>query len=349
MALSRRINGNYPNFDLTLRRYARMMNSPVALSLPIDSDINALRLGMARGDDMAVGCVPVLHHLLGNDDKSLFSDDIIALIRGMLADVARQICMMADDFEGDQPPVAGDHLRIAAIVPQVMQVPGLLTHLHATALEWQISLRLQTGIGLDPVLSPLVQSLIASQDGAIGVSAMKLLAAQARFIQNQRHMRLPMSELPADLLHGLLAATRTVFQTEGSAAETSMRAQYDESVTRLGLLAQLISSMGAGQIAALQLTHAGTALFASALAAGYAPGPAGNHLTRDGALMAMMQRHSARLALTLRMAGVKMSAISENYHALGHEAIFLEHVAALSPERAKQMLSETAQAKLGAE
>jgi hypothetical protein len=46
---------------------------------------------------------------------------------------------------------------------------------------------------------------------------MNLLAAQARFGQAQRRMRLPLAELPGDLLHGALIAMRHVVGTESTA------------------------------------------------------------------------------------------------------------------------------------
>ena len=58
--------------------------------------------------------------------------------------------------------------------------------------------------GIDPVLTGLVQELIASQDSGVSALAMQALAAQSRFVQSQRRMELPLGELPGDLFHKAL-------------------------------------------------------------------------------------------------------------------------------------------------
>jgi hypothetical protein len=81
-------------------------------------------------------------------------------------------------------------------------------------------------------------------------------------------MQLPLGELPAELLHGVLVALHVAAEDDGEAASrASMSAQnYDEASTRLGLLARLVAAMGPGSVAALALAHGGVAMFASALA-----------------------------------------------------------------------------------
>ena len=130
---------------------------------------------------------------------------------------------------------------------------GLLAHVHALALEWQLTERMHARLGLDRVLSPLLQGLIASGDASTAVSAMNLLAAQARFAQSQRRMQLPLRELPADELHGVIVVLHDRLGTDDVAAdkaEQAICAGYDESQTRLGLMSRLIMGMGGGAMGA---------------------------------------------------------------------------------------------------
>ena len=69
--------------------------------------------------------------------------------------------------------------------------------------------RLQARSGIDPVLTPLVQDLVASKDGSVASLAMAVLASQARFQQHYRRMELPLRELPGDLFHQALVLLRT--------------------------------------------------------------------------------------------------------------------------------------------
>ncbi|OYZ25045.1 MAG: hypothetical protein B7Y31_13950, partial [Novosphingobium sp. 16-62-11] len=43
---------------------------------------------------------PILRHLLQNDDRSIFSDELIARVRGMLADLARQLVQALGEAAG---------------------------------------------------------------------------------------------------------------------------------------------------------------------------------------------------------------------------------------------------------
>ena len=57
--------------------------------------------------------------------------------------------------------------------------PVSYTHLDVykrQALEWSTAVRLQDRIGLDPVLSPLMQALVASSDAETSALAMQALS-----------------------------------------------------------------------------------------------------------------------------------------------------------------------------
>ena len=52
---------------------------------------DALRQELARGDMALAGVAPVLSHLLSSPGQALVSEDVLARMRGMLGDLARQL------------------------------------------------------------------------------------------------------------------------------------------------------------------------------------------------------------------------------------------------------------------
>jgi len=289
-----------------------------------------LRDALAQGDAVLGSVAPVLRHLLASDDSGLFGDAILARVRGMIADIARQL---------------GEHLRAAggevanpaALTAAITGNPALLTHVHALVLEWHLTELLQARLALDPVLSPLLQALIASPDETTAAHAMKFLAAQARFGRAQRRMRLPLAELPGDLLHAALMALHGVVHTQPdatacAAAEMAIREAYDEGRSRLGLAARLVTGMGGGAVAALSLHHAGAALFLSALATA-------SGQDRDLAALATSETQRTRFALALCAAGLKPAAIEEQLLLLDPDAVPPEGLDRLAPERAGALLA----------
>ena len=288
-----------------------------------------LRADLAQGDAMLGSLGPILRHLLANDDNSLFSDEIVARVRGMLSHIAGQLLHAQVEAESVAPVEADIELHRDAVIGELLASTGLLSHVHALALEWQLAERLQSRAGLDPVLSPLLQELIASGDAETASVAMRLLAAQARFAQSQRRMELPLFELPGDLLHAAIGA---VGGLEGAAKE-SLRAQFDEGQGRIGILSRLLIGMGDGAVAALSLGHAGVALFATAVSIRSGQG-------RDLAILSTNERQLARLVLCLRVAGLSPAAIAEQLLSL-HPGIAL-------PEGLDQLSAKEAAALLAA-
>lgn len=283
----------------------------------------AMREELARGDAALSTVAPILRHLVANEDQSLFSDEIVARVRGMFGDLALQL-------RGESNGVADDPAASDALAAVLLDQPALLAHLHALALESQLSERLHARQSLDPVLSPLIQELIASPDADISGTAMAVLAAQARFVQSQRRMQLPLSELPADLAHLALSALRTVYPH--AASEPLLRERYDESRSRLGLIARLVTSLGGGATAALAVGHAGLGIFLSASALA-------SRQDRDGVVLSATDRQALRLALTLRAAGLRPAAIDEQLAALLPEVPLPQTFEALGPTRAAALLA----------
>jgi hypothetical protein len=272
--------------------------------------------GLARGDGVVAGVGPVLRHLLVNDDRDFFADDILATLRGMVADVARQLA-------------GQDHEDLAAAL---VDVPGLVAQAHALAAEGQVTRRLRETQGMDPVLSPLLQALVASPRAETAALAMQVLAAQARFVQQQRRMQWPLSEMPAELLHGALQVWSTMEGDAASLRHSDVRADYDEAATRLGLLSRLIGEMGAGVVAALEMTHAGVAIFASALSHA-------SSQTRGGAVLSMLSHHVERLVLGLRAGGLGVAGVEAVVLALHPDVTPPVGLGRLEAERAARLLS----------
>jgi hypothetical protein len=259
----------------------------------------------------------------------------------MMEHVARQLLDAQAEVAGSGEHRDHSRAAIEALKDGFVAHPGFLAHVHALAMEWQLTERLHARLALDPVLSPLLQALIASSEAPVAANAVALLAAQARFAQAQRRMQLPLGELPGDLLHAALLGLRSQAaegeeaQLNAAEAERAIRSSYDESRSRLGLIARIVAGMGGAAGAALSVTHAGAAIFASALA--LASGQ-----DRDMAVLATNEGQVARLALALRASGLKPEAVEEQFLALHPDVALPEDFELLGPDRAAALLAHSA-------
>lgn len=269
-----------------------------------------LRDELAR-EDRALGSVaPVLRHLLVSEGQALVSDAIVARVRGMMSDLAAQLLAGAagrDPAQRGSGRIALD--EIDRLAEALVDEPMLLGFCHALACEGQMLERLEHRASIDPVLSPLMQELVASDDPRVAELAMAVLTAQSRFLQTQRRMELPVGELPADVLDGLLrrfAQTRPGESGDQRVTLAGMRRDYDEAAGRLGLLSRLVAAMRRGAVACLTLDHAGLSLFASGLARLA-------RMPRDTALLSFQSGQGARLALAMRSAGASSATIEQAF------------------------------------
>lgn len=302
---------------------------------------DVLRDALDEGDRMLGTVAPILGHLLANHNHSLFSDEIVARVRGMISHLASQLLMAlaeAAESEAQDAVLSNDSLdkHRDNLAADLAACSPLLTHCHALAVEWQLAMQLDGRNAIDPVLSPLLQALIASDDEATASSAMTILAAQARFIQQQRRMELPLSELPGDLFHQTLLILRHHSDSYGgeiaAIAEAKLRADFDESAGRLGLISRILSGMGKGAAAALSVGHSGVSLFISALA--LASGQ-----DREIVAVSTNDQQLARFVLALRGAGLKPEAVEEQLLCLHPDVTMPEGFAMPRAERAAAMLS----------
>lgn len=265
-----------------------------------DAVESALRADLARADAVAETVQPILRQLIAADDTSLFSDEIIARMRGLLSDVARGL---VEALVGQ--PVPQDEVDLLART--LMDDAALLAHVHALALEWQLTERLHARFALDPVASPLVRELISSSDVEVQRTVRAFLAEQARWCQAQRRMELPLRDLPDTILVVIFGTLRAMIG-EGSAlaeraatVETGIRQSREKNAPRMQLAAPVIA---VGR--ALSAAHAGVALFLSALAAA-----AG--LPRDRVVLLTHESQAPSFALALRAAGSELAAINQQF------------------------------------
>ena len=294
------------------------------MDLAADATVEVtLRGGLAREGRALASVVPVLRHLLGAQTQGLVSEAILARVRGMVFDCAAQLLAA----KGGRDPSARDPDALDALAEGLMADEALLAHCHALAAEGLIAERLMQRHAVDPVLSPLLQELIAAEDPAVASLAMATLAAQSRFVQSQRRMELPLGELPAELFHALTARI-----ADAGAATAGLQAAYDEGASRLGLMARLVGSMRRGALAALGIEHAGLALFATALANA-------TRAARTDVVLSCHEGQSLRLALLLRAAGLMPAAIGRQLLLFNPAARLPEAIGALSAERAAALLA----------
>jgi hypothetical protein len=303
--------------------------------LTVDAVELLLRDELGRGDAMIATSRPILRHLLANDDHALFSDEMIARIRGMMNHVASQL-LFAQAATADAP----DRARYAAerqddLAQALFEDTAFLAHAHALTLEAQLAERLQGRSGIDAVLSPLVQELAAAKEMDVAGLAMAVLAAQARFMQYHRRMELPLGELPGDLFHRALLLLRSRTEDDERAAEEAerqLRDSYEEGAGRLGLLTRLVMTMGQKAMRALAIDHAGLAIFSTALA--MASGQ-----ERNLTVLSFADRQFARLALALRAAGLKQQAVEEQFLYLHPEIALPDGFDMLRADRAATLLA----------
>ncbi|MEM7690418.1 MAG: hypothetical protein AAF291_15485 [Pseudomonadota bacterium] len=305
-----------------------------AVTSPVES---LLKAELTRADRALGGVAPVLGHLLAGPGHSLVSDAVVARVRGMLNDLARQFTARLKAQKGDNP--ASEIVRAESLAAQLAEDAPILAYLHAVATEALLTETLEQRAAIDPVLTPLSQELIASEDPVMGEMAMQALAAQSRFIQGQRRMQQPATELaPEPLERALRIWARSAPVEQEPAIMQAMRvlkSEYDEAQTRAGLLARLVASLRGGVVAALELEHAGFALFASALA----------HSTgqdRERAVLACHAHQAARLVLSLRAAGLDTEAVERQFVTLEPAHTVPRSLNDLSFESARAMLDDSA-------
>lgn len=282
---------------------------------------------LAQGDAMVEAALPILRLLVATDDRLLFSDRVLATVRGMLDALASGL--------GELVPLADR--TAAADLPWMLAGNGaILSHVHATALEWALTEQLQDRFGTDPVVTPLLGDLVDADDPEMRGLARAFLAAQTRWSQESRRMTLACGQLPGELVDAAFQVMEEAWPDtclQADAAIRQWRDDRDEQATRTGLAVRLVARLADGGAAALMIERAGPALFFSALALG-------SGQTRDGMIFAAHDGRLARLSLALRAAGVEPAAIGAQLVALHPDAAPLAGIGAITAEQARAMLAD---------
>lgn len=298
-----------------------------------------MRQELGLGDQALASVAPVLAHLLTSAGHVLISEDIVARIRGMLSDLAEQLLRAETAALGKQAEKDPIEERLDRLAARLAESGIVLGYCYAVAVEGILTEELEQRAGIDQVLPPLMQELIASDDEATADLAMAAMAAQARFVQTQRRMGLPLPEVPAELFHELVKLwsqfARDVDPATRSQVEALLRASHDESASRHGLLTRLVSRLNAGARAAMAVEHGGFALFVTALAS-LARQP------RELAVLSCHPRQQARLALGLRAAGLKLEEIAQQLLLLQPESCLPEGFAEIGTDQARALLDGSA-------
>ena len=295
-----------------------------------------LRHELARGDVALAGVAPVLSHLLSSSGQALVSEDLVARMRGMLGNLANQILRTEAEVSGGSRQL--DPAVIEELAGKLAGSGILVSHCYAIAMESQLAEQLEQTHGIDQVLTPLLQELIASRDENVAELAMGTMSAQARFVQAQRRMNLPLSELPAELFHDVLAQWQALRrdreQRQRERVLQVLRGGYDEGSSRLGMLTRLVGSLGNGLRAAIDLEHAGFALFVSGLSRA-------SKQPRELAVLSCHERQATRFALALRAAGLKPENMRKQFLLIQSDLAMPNGADSIAQDRALSLIAGT--------
>ncbi|WP_336986403.1 hypothetical protein [Altererythrobacter aquiaggeris] len=314
------------------------MSEPASPQNDVQPIERVLHDALDQGDMVLKTAGPILGHLLANDDHSLFSDEIIARIRGMTGDCARQFVMAIASAQSIAEPYELLDELVPSLTNALIEEPAFVHHCHALVLEWHFAARLQSRGVVDAVLSPLLQTLIASNDVDMAADGMALLAAQARFMQQIRRMELPLTELSQ--AHFNLALLTLDSHAGDAAPETvnratsNLREEFGEDASRTGIARRLVRNMAKNAADTFVISQAGPALYLSGLSAA-------TDQPRDLIAMATNDRQLARLALTLRAAGLSPKAVTEQFAQLHPEISLPADFGLLRADRAAAMLARS--------
>ena len=300
---------------------------------------DSLRAELAQGDVILATARPILRHLLANDDHALFSDEVIAKIRGMMLHIARQLLFEVAEKAGEEDRTAFTSQHEEGLAQNFLEDTAFLAHAHALTIEAQLADRLQQRSDVDGVLSPLLQELAASTDEATASAAMHVVASQARFMQQMRRMELPLTELPAELFHACTQSLLHHPDIEDGLAQkvvSQMRATFDESQHRIGQVTRLLIGLGSEAMRALAVNHAGLSIFATALAMA-------SEQDRDVVVLSLGENQCARLALSLRAAGLDQGEVEEQFVYLHPEISLPDGFDRLLRDQAAALLSSSTQ------
>jgi len=284
-----------------------------------------LRAELARGRRALAAVPTVISSLVNDASPALFSEEAVARTRGMMDSLAMQL---ARSCGGEEP----DRAALRSLAATLTGIEPLLTHCHAMALEGTLLVRLGAD-GIDPVLSPFLQQAISGAEPDFAAQAMRVLAAQGRFVQAWRRMELPLAELPADLLELASAACEKHVGERAPSAPQDGAEQADERQTRSEQIASLLLSGSDGLAHGLDPELAGVSLFVSA--ASLSTG-----IPRSTVIQTIAGGQETRLAMMLGACGVDSADRLDAIARFSPDAIRPTLAIDLSPQRARELLAE---------
>lgn len=281
-------------------RYVRDMlaDIPYGSAKSVAEDL----LGAALLQESASGDAvqKTLRDFLAAETSMPFNDDVLARIRGTLTSAVREVIdrlsveeSLAEHVSGLGPPL---FCRFA-------ENRSLLSHVNAIVHEWQVVDRLDRQLAIDPTMPPLVERLIRSEDGGFKALALSWVQAQARWYSSLRQMQIAITELPAEIIYGIIADIQgclfdlTGDVDAGGVAATVVRRCCNEAASRISLTSRLITHFGAESHNAFMVSSAGVSVFFSWLAMF-----SGQH--RDDVAMRIGCGDAARLISVLMAAGL---------------------------------------------
>jgi len=311
------------------------MNGTMNSETSIDKVEDVMHNGLVECNIRLASARPVLSHLLNSGDHALYSDQVIARIRAMATHCARQLLQRVDAASGVEFGGIGDESRVSSLASSILADDSFLSHAHALTIEGLLAENLQKRSGIDPVLTPMMQEMAASASAEIAAASMHVLASQARFEQQQRRMELPLAELPGDLFHKTLLIMQSVPGLPEAGvrkADAELRATFDESNRRESQITRLMMALGRKASRALSLDHAGLALFLTAISMA-------SSQDRDLAAFSTGETQLARLALSMRAAGMSQSALEEQLNYIHPGSSLPEHFDAISADKAIAILT----------
>lgn len=267
------------------------MIGPSAIPSANPAEPHTWPAALAFGDRLVARNSSALESLLLLHDRTLLSESVIFRVEGMIIRLARDL-IASDELDRD---------LVDSVAVRLARDAEIRSHCHALALEWQLTSRLESTFGLDPVLAPGLREIIGDRDDGKASIAMAVLSAQSRFAQSQRRMELTLTELPAELFHLAVLAARDASEEYGiedaKEREMAQRAAYVEASARLTLQTRFVKQLSQDATALLDVRLAGVGLWLTTLAIRTGQ-------TREQVAFATVEPTISRLLLTLRAAGL---------------------------------------------
>lgn len=282
-----------------------------------------LRRSLLRGDLEIADIQPVLTQLIGRQNGSCFSSEVLARVRAMLQSLAADLLLRMDGPTAT--PLSSEKCK--AILEDISGNTLILCYIHSLVLEGYVTARLQAQLGLSATRPALLDGLCHDSDSPLGSLALGCVAAQTRFMALYERMDLRLADLAPEIGTSVLASCSASHGAGVGASVTSRPG-------RLSLLSDLADHPQFAPSQALDIAHAGFALFATVLAKQSAQ-------ERELVVMGVGSHHSTRIALALKSIGVSDELCQRNLSLLNTPVSELDALSAITASDAALILSQS--------